>query len=474
MRKAAVNLIILLSVLTGSRIFAQETSPFSVVRLPVNLSAYSEISPVIFKDGILFCSDRRLRGIVERTSFDNRRLYNIYYAEKKDSSDWGKPDQLNSERTSLFNSGPLCLAPDGETIWFTSEIETGIPSRSRKFRNRSGIFSAKISGSELISIEPFIYNSQEYDIGQPSISADGKYIYFASDMPGGEGKSDIYYCELTDGKWSEPINLGPGINSPETDNFPCINISGRLYFSSDRPGGNGGLDVYYTDLVDGEWQNPVILLEPVNSSSDDFAFVPQPDLQSGYFASNRRRNDDIYEFKMTIVRKSQCNPLEINNYCYEFIEENAVKYDTIPFSYEWKFGDGSTENGKSVEHCYPGPGKYLIQLDVTNMVTNETTYNQKSQMLVVEDIVQPYINCIDEASTGEQLMFSADSTNLPGWEISSYYWNFGDETIAIGKNVSKTFQRPGNYNIQLIVTANPGEDGTQREACVSKNIKIIQ
>jgi PKD repeat protein len=95
-------------------------------------------------------------------------------------------------------------------------------------------------------------------------------------------------------------------------------------------------------------------------------------------------------------------------------------------------------------------------------------------MLVVEDIVQPYINCIDEASTGEQLMFSADSTNLPGWEISSYYWNFGDETIAIGKNVSKTFQRPGNYNIQLIVTANPGEDGTQREACVSKNIKIIQ
>lgn len=472
MRKATVIYIFLLGFLPGTGLSAQEVSPYKVNRLPFNLPSYSEISPVITSDGILFCSDRRLTGVVERTSFDNRRLYNVYHAEKIDSSRWGKPVPLQSERTSQFNIGPLCIAPDGEHIWFTSEIETGVPSRNRKFRNRSGIFSGRISGSEIVSVEPFRYNSLEYDIGQPSLSTDGRYLYFASDMPGGEGGSDIYYCELVNGEWNAPVNLGPLINSPETDNYPCINQSGRLYFSSNRPGGAGGLDVYSSDLTDGVWASPFRLSEPVNSSSDDFAFVTQPDLQKGFFASNRRRNDDIYEFTMTIMRKSNCNQLAINDYCYEFIEENAVKYDTIPFSYEWKFGDGTKAGGKLVEHCYPGPGEYLVQLDVTNMVTGETTFNQKSQMLSVQDIEQPYISCPDEAVAGVRLAFSADSTNLPGWDISSYYWNFGDETIAVGKNVEKTFQRPGDYFIQLIVTAKPDQSGNTREACVLKNISI--
>ena len=72
------------------------------------------------------------------------------------------------------------------------------------------------------------------------------------------------------------------------------------------------------------------------------------------------------------------------------------------------------------------------------------------------------------------MTFSADSTNLPGWDISSYYWNFGDETIATGKNVEKTYSRQGTYNIQLIVTAKPDVEGNPREACVSKNITIIR
>ena len=71
------------------------------------------------------------------------------------------------------------------------------------------------------------------------------------------------------------------------------------------------------------------------------------------------------------------------------------------------------------------------------------------------------------------LKFSADSTNLPGWDISQYYWNFGDETIAMGKNVEKTYRRPGTYNIQLIVSTKPESGGMIREACISKNISII-
>jgi hypothetical protein len=474
MRKELNILFIMLIALSAATVSAQEISPYTIKRLAVNLPGFSDISPVIIEDGIMFCSDRRLHGVVDRTSFDNRRLYNIYIAEKKDTTGWEKPNPLKSDRTSQFNTGPLCIAPDGETVWFTSEIETGIPSRSRKFRNHSGIFTGRLSESELLSITPFKYNNIEYDIGQPSISADGKYLFFASDMPGGEGGSDIYVSELVNGEWSVPVNLGPEVNSSGTDNYPCIHSTGRLYFTSNRPGGMGGLDVYYSDFIDGSWDTPGRLPDPINSSSDDFAFVALPDLQKGYFASNRRRSDDIYEFTMSIIRKSSCNQLEINNYCYEFVEENAIKYDTIPFSYEWRFGDGDKAQGPNVDHCYPGPGRYLVQLDVTNLVTNEKTLNQKSQMLVVEDIEQAYISCPDMAEPGMTLTFSADSTNLPGWDITRYYWNFGDETMAIGKRVEKAYLQPGTYIIQLIVSAKPDEDGMIKDACVSKNITIIQ
>jgi PKD repeat protein len=166
--------------------------------------------------------------------------------------------------------------------------------------------------------------------------------------------------------------------------------------------------------------------------------------------------------------------MEKNNYCYEFIEENAVKYDSIPFLYVWRFGDGTTANGSRVEHCYKGPGTYLVQLDVTNEVTKKVTVNEKSQTLVVEDIVQPYITAPMSSEADKPITFSADSTNLPGWDISRYYWSFDDESIAIGKNVNKAYNKPGEYSIQLIVTSKPGPDGTVNEACVSRKITITR
>jgi PKD repeat protein len=125
-----------------------------------------------------------------------------------------------------------------------------------------------------------------------------------------------------------------------------------------------------------------------------------------------------------------------------------------------------------VEHCYDGPGKYLVQLDVTNLVTKEVKLNEKSEMLLVENVEQPYISCSNDADISSMIKFSADSTNLPGWDISRYYWNFGDETISMGKIVEKSFNRPGTYNVQLIVSTKPGQGGMIREACVSKNIII--
>lgn len=472
-RVKSILTILIAMILVTFKAGGQTPSIYEVSRASFSENAFSDIAPVIVKDGVLFCSDRRFSALKDRTSYDGRRLYNIYVSQKRDSSRWTRPRLLSSERFSRFNNGPLSVSPDGKTVYFTSEVETGKAAGRKKFKNKNGIFTADLSGTQLSSLKPFRYNSLDYEVGHPSISHDGRYLFFASDMPGGFGKSDLYYCENIKGEWSKPVNLGSKINGAGIENFPYMHPSGTLYFSSDRSGGLGRLDVYSTSKYNDIWDDPVLLPDPINSSADDFAFVADENLQTGYFTSNRSYDDDIFSFSSTIMRLSACDELIKNSYCYRFFEENAIKFDTIPFIFRWNFGDGNVAEGAVVEHCFPGPGKYLVTLDVVNLITREVINNEKTDTLVIEDEIQPYISSPDKAAPGQVIRLDAAQTNLPGWQIAQYYWNFGDQTIAVGENVDKKFDRPGTYNVQLIVTSAPGTDGMTSQECVSKNIVIL-
>jgi hypothetical protein len=451
----------------------QKPSVYRIDRLSFNSSVFNEISPVITRDGLIFCSDKRFSIIKDRTSFDGRRLYNLYLTAKEDTTSWKKPVEMKGERSTLFNNGPFCISPGDTAIYFTSEIETGNAAKKKNFRNHSGIFIAGISGQNLVSMRSFKYNSANYDIGQPSLSADGRYLYFASNMPGGAGGSDLWYCELVNGEWSAPVNFGPSVNTNASESFPYIHPSGRLYFTSDRPGGVGRMDIYYTSQNSGKWDEPVLLPEPLNSPADDFGIVADPDLQKGYFTSDRMNTDDIYSFVSTIIRKDKCDSMEENSYCFRFVEENSSKLDSIPFRYDWRFGDGQKASGVMVEHCYEKPGTYIVQLDVLNLVTNELSVNEKSDTLVVTQIEQAYFAAPDTIQSGQSIVLDANETNLPTWNIDRFYWNFDDETVATGTKVNKTFLKPGVYNVQLIVSDRPQPGRFVREACVSKNINVV-
>jgi len=473
MLKKFLHIVIFSFLVMFSNAQDQKPSIYEVTRMSFNEGYFSEISPVIFRDGVIFCSDRRFSALKDRKTFEGRRLYNLYYAERIDSIKWNKPEEIISERTKLFNNGPMCITPDGKTVYFTSDVETGKITRKRNFKNHNGIFIAELTGTTLSALRPFPYNNEQYDVGQPSVSSDGKMLFFSSNMPGGNGGSDLYYCEWKNGEWNTPVNLGSKVNSTATESFPFMHSSGRLYFSSNRPGGKGKMDVYYTMLNLGTWEDPVAMPDPINSADDDFAFVADAGMQRGYFSSNRNKNDDIYEFSSLIIRKASCDTLVENNFCYQMVEENAVKFDTIPFRYEWNFGDGSPKGiGPEVIHCYPGPGSYLVQLDVVNLITKEVTYNEKTYSLEILNVEQPYIAGPDEGTPNQKLSFNANETNLPGWDITQYYWNFDDGSIAIGKEVDKVYLKPGIYNVQLIVTAEPEPGGVVRESCVCKNVVI--
>jgi len=452
---------------------------YKIEKMPFSSSQFNDIAPVIIKDGIIFCSDRRASSAKNVTTFNEERLYNLYFSARRDTLKWREPYEIKISGDPVLFTGPVSVSADGSTIYFTSSVLSGKAARKRNIKNTLGIYVGELSGRTITNIGPFEYNSTQYNVAHPSISRDGKFLFFASDMPGGQGGSDIWMCENVNGKWGVPKNLGSKVNSPSKENYPYIHPSGRLYFSSDRKGTAsymGGMDVYYTVLVDGEWDDPIPMPEPINSQYDDFAFCASDNLQEGFFTRKTGRDDDILRFASNIIRKDVCDPVQENNYCYEFIEENAIKYDTlsVPFKFIWNFGDGETAEGSRVIHCFKGPGDYTVKLDIVNLLTNEIELNEKTYDLRVEQIEQAYISGPDRCFEGEKVIFDADSTYLPGWAINQFYWNFGDETIAIGTKVDKIYQRSGNYTVQLIVTSAPDGSGRVKETCVSKNIVVLR
>lgn len=477
MNKGIIKILLLLVLASSGlfKLYGQNPSVFEVNRMPFNSPVFNDIAPVIVKDGIIFCSNRKTNSISDPTTFEGEYLYNVFYSRKTDSLTWNQTEKYGNSDVTLFNEGPLCFTPDGKSIYFTRNLEIGKAARKRNFVNKLGIYIADITGDTWTNIRPFQFNNPLYNVAHPSISSDGQYLFFASDGPGGLGGSDLYYCQMVNGQWSTPLNLGDRINSPASEIYPFMHPTGKLYFSSSRNGGLGGMDIYYSSLSFGIWNPPIMLPQPINSTSDDFALVAESNDDTGYFSSDRAgRNDDIYSFISTIIRRVVCDSLLENNYCYEFREENAIRFDTIPFRYEWNFGDGQKAEGSSSEHCYAGPGKYKVSLDVMNLITKEIQYNEVTYDLTVLEIEQPYINSPDLSYAGDKIKMDANSTNLPGWEILSYYWNFGDETISVEKETEKIFNLPGVYNMQLIVKTKPDAAGLVKEFCVSKNITVIK
>jgi len=476
MKRLSVNLVLIFILLQLLPVTSVAQSSFEVKLVPSMSSSSDDIVSVIVKDGILFCSNRKTNPFITRKNLQGEKLYELYFSSFNKKNEPGKPRIFTSDLKGKFNIGPACLSPDGRTLYFTRNYFTGKSKKKMGESDKYGIFIAKRQGTSWGNLSEFEYNDPRYRFAYPFITPDGKYLFFSSDMQGTIGRSDLYVCENVNGKWATPVSLGRDVNSSSSEVYPFYHSSGRLYFASDRPGGMGGLDIYYTHLVDGKWSSPIHLGEPINSKNDDFALYSNaPDVE-GYFTSDRRRkgDDDIFSFRSTIIRRSSCDSLQKNNYCFEFIEETAVQSDsmTTKYKWEWDFGDGSTAEGITAVHCYKEPGSYFVELNFINLITGKVERNQASYLLNVSDVEQPYITNPESVTAGQPFTLDASLTNLPGWNIAQYYWNFGDETAATGRETIKTFLKPGKYNVQLIVSSAPDPNGVVREACVCKDIIV--
>ncbi|HRP82652.1 MAG TPA: carboxypeptidase regulatory-like domain-containing protein [Flavobacteriales bacterium] len=249
-------------------------------------------------DRVIFASARDTTvGIQWRAAWDHQPFLDLYVAGVQADGDLVGARRLPGNVNSKLHEGPAVVAPDG-TLWYTRTNA----AKGKSGIHRLSILHARRDGDGWMGSDPFLYNNPECSVGHPAISADGRWFFFISDMPGGYGGTDIYVCENRGGQWGEPRNLGPGVNTAHNELFPFMSADGTLYFSSNGLPGLGGLDVFAAKRgANGQFAFAINVGAPVNGPKDDFAFVVDPAGSKGYFTSNRpggAGGDDLYAFTM--------------------------------------------------------------------------------------------------------------------------------------------------------------------------------
>ncbi len=258
----------------------------------MNNQASSDFGIGFYGDRVAFASTRNQeRPIYPWNKLPTLDLYNA----KIDST--GKVSDIvlfSDEINTDSHESSATFSPDGNVMFFDRTNDKRVKNENDVRIANISIYRAEKVDGEWTNVEKLPFSSEDYSVEHPSLSADGTKLYFASDMPGTTGSFDIYVVDVNeDGTYGTPQNLGPGVNTPHREQFPFISDQDVLYFTSDGHEGFGNLDIYRSEGDFSESQN---LGRSINSGNDDFAFVIKEGQEKGFFASNRRGSDNLYQF----------------------------------------------------------------------------------------------------------------------------------------------------------------------------------
>ncbi|MFV8224968.1 OmpA family protein [Christiangramia aquimixticola] len=200
------------------------------------------------------------------------------------------PSVINTDE----HESSATFSKDGKVIFFDRTNENRVKNENDVRVAHISLYRAEMVDGNWTNVTKLPFSSETYSVEHPSLSADGKKLYFSSDMPGGSGSFDIYVVDINeDGTYGTPKNLGPGVNTPHREQFPFISDENILYFTSDGHQGFGNLDIFRSE---GDFSTSENLGGSINSGHDDFAYVIKENEETGFFASNRRGTDNLYRF----------------------------------------------------------------------------------------------------------------------------------------------------------------------------------
>lgn len=255
-------------------------------------------SIVEYQNGAVFAADKKVFSGRKQNPWTGDSYLDLYQMQKDVEGNWLDPQLLQGDVNGRFHEGPASFSKDGNTVYFTrSNYFKRKMVINEKEENNLKIFKATLINNEWKNLVEFPFNSDDYSCGHPTLTEDGKTMYFVSDMPGGIGGTDLYKTTLgNDGKWTTPENLGKEINTSGNEMFPYIHNDGSLYFSSDAHNTMGGLDVFITYFDGSRWMTPENLNYPLNSIKDDFGYSLNKDNTTGFVSSSRTKTDKMYSF----------------------------------------------------------------------------------------------------------------------------------------------------------------------------------
>jgi outer membrane protein OmpA-like peptidoglycan-associated protein/tetratricopeptide (TPR) repeat protein len=286
---------------------------YDIKTLSLNSTA-SDFAPS-FKGEQLVFSTARDSGTVTRSihTWTNKPFTNLYIATSLGNGDFGSATRLSSLNKKTHETSAV-FTKDGSTVYFTrNNSANGNFSRDKAGISRLKIYRANLNNEEWTNIIELPFNGDDYSSAHPALSTDERKLYFASDMEGTIGASDIFVVDINeDGSFGTPKNLGDKINTEARETFPFVTAANVLYFASDGHPGLGGLDVFATKIEDMNNLYIVNVGKSVNSEQDDFSFIINEETKNGFFTSNRDGgigDDDIYGFTETEAIDLTCNTL---------------------------------------------------------------------------------------------------------------------------------------------------------------------
>ncbi len=276
-------------------------------------SVASDFAPAFRGEQLVFSSARDSGTVAKNIHTWNNKSFTNLYSATPSGDDFGAVSKIASLNKKTHETS-AAFTKDGSTVYFTrNNSENGKFSRDEDGVSRLKIYRANLKDGNWTNITELPFNADGYSTAHPALSPDERKLYFASDMEGTIGASDIFVVDLNeDGSIGAPQNLGNNINTEARETFPFVTASNALYFASDGHPGLGGLDVFATKIDDMDNLYIVNVGRSVNSEQDDFSFIINEETKKGFFASNREGglgSDDIYGFTETEEIDLTCNTI---------------------------------------------------------------------------------------------------------------------------------------------------------------------